>query len=260
MTRNDIPLDLERRRLVQNRRHLLVPHDPGFGGATAVFLTPGAAASSRPCPGNSCHGSTTTTTTAGTTTSATTTTTTGTTTPPTTTTSGTSSPSYTIPSSIPGDCSVDVTQQILSWIASVPDNAVLNFGQSACYAIEGTLEFRGRTSLDFEGHGSTFRSFTAPADQRAIWRAIGLANNTFHNMTIRGSYANGGTFNSSLQHAHAIDLRGTSATVANLSLSDVAGDCVYFGLGYNVQPAMHRVSALHPRRSRDTQGLLRYHI
>jgi hypothetical protein len=33
MTRNDIPLNLERRRLVQNRRHLLVPHNALLGGS-----------------------------------------------------------------------------------------------------------------------------------------------------------------------------------------------------------------------------------
>ena len=51
-------------------------------------------------------------------------------------------------------------------------------------------------------------------------------------MTIDGSYANGGTHDPSLQHAHAIDLRGTGAVIANVTMSDLAGDCVYFGLGY----------------------------
>jgi hypothetical protein len=54
----------------------------------------------------------------------------------------------------------------------------------------------------------------------------------FHNMTIVGSYANGGTHDASLEHAHAIDLRGTGADIGNVAMSDVAGDCVYFGLGY----------------------------
>jgi hypothetical protein len=50
-------------------------------------------------------------------------------------------------------------------------------------------------------------------------------------MTLVGSYANGGTLTDSLQHAHAIDLRGTDVVVENVSMSDLAGDCVYFGLG-----------------------------
>jgi hypothetical protein len=140
---------------------------------------------------------------------------------------------YQIPASIAADCSVDVTQPILSWIASVPNNSTLSFASSGCYRIEGTLELRNRSGLDFEGNGALFRSFNAPADQRAIWRVIDSSGFVFNNMRIVGSYANGGTFTAALQHAHAIDLRGTSAEVANVVMSDVAGDCVYFGLGYS---------------------------
>jgi hypothetical protein len=50
-------------------------------------------------------------------------------------------------------------------------------------------------------------------------------------MTITGSYANGGSFDSSIEHAHGIDLRGTAAEIANVAIDDVGGDCVYFGLG-----------------------------
>jgi Bacterial Ig domain len=139
---------------------------------------------------------------------------------------------YQVPSSIPGDCSVDVTQPLLSWIASVPDNSTLSFGAGRCYRIEGTLEIRDRSGLDFEGNGATFRSLNPPDDQRAIWRVIDSTGFAFRNMTIEGSYGHGGTFNASLQHAHAIDLRGTGAEVAGVTMRNVAGDCVYFGLGY----------------------------
>ena len=54
---------------------------------------------------------------------------------------------YQAPSSIAHDCSVDVTQPLLSWIASVPDNSTLSFASAGCYRIEGTLEIRGRDEL-----------------------------------------------------------------------------------------------------------------
>jgi hypothetical protein len=142
-----------------------------------------------------------------------------------------SAATYRIPPSISGSCSVDVTSALLSWISSVPDHATLSFGRRACYRIEGTLEVRSRRGLDFEGRGSTFRSFDRPSDQRAIWRAWQSSGLVFRDMTIRGSYRNGGTFTSALQHAHGIDLRGTSADIASVRVEDVAGDCVYFGLG-----------------------------
>jgi hypothetical protein len=138
-----------------------------------------------------------------------------------------------VPVAISSDCAIDVTSSILSWVASVPDGSTLSFGLGRCYRIEGVLEFRNRRGLTFEGNGSTFRSLNPPHDQRAIWRVIDSDAMTFRNMTIDGSYGSGGTFNAALQHAHAIDLRGTGAEVANVVMTDVAGDCVYFGLGYS---------------------------
>lgn len=140
--------------------------------------------------------------------------------------------SYEVPPTVAGDCSVDVTNALLSWIGTVPNNSTLVFEPGACYRIEGTLEFRNRSGLTFEGNGATFQSFDAPDDQRALWRAVDSASIAFRNMTIKGSYANGGLHDPNTQHAHGIDLRGTGAEVANVMVSDVAGDCVYFGLGY----------------------------
>ena len=51
---------------------------------------------------------------------------------------------YTVPASVPTGCSTDATSQILSWIASVPNNSTLRFGASACYRIEGTIELHNR--------------------------------------------------------------------------------------------------------------------
>jgi hypothetical protein len=153
--------------------------------------------------------------------------------PTATATTAVSSNTVPVPVAISSDCAIDVTSSIRSWVASVPDGSTLSFGPGRCYRIEGVLEFRNRKGLTFEGNGSTFRSLNPPQDQRAIWRVIDSDAMTFRNMTIDGSYGSGGTFNAALQHAHAIDLRGTGAEVANVVMTDVAGDCVYFGLGYS---------------------------
>ena len=139
-----------------------------------------------------------------------------------------------IPASIASDCSVDVTSAITSWIARVPNHSILAFSPRGCYRIEGTLELRNRSGLYLAGNGATFRSFDAPTDQRAIWRVIDSSGFVFDNMKIIGSYADGGVFNPVLQHAHAIDLRGTSAQVVHVTMRNLAGDCVYFGLGYRL--------------------------
>jgi hypothetical protein len=138
---------------------------------------------------------------------------------------------YQVPTSIAGDCSIDVTSALQSWIGSVPNGSALSFGTNACYRIEGTLQVSNRTGLDFEGNGSTFESFNAPTDARPVWQAWQSSALIFRSMNVVGSYARGGTFTSSLQHSHGFDLRGTGAEIANVSIKNVAGDCVYFGLG-----------------------------
>ncbi len=50
-------------------------------------------------------------------------------------------------------------------------------------------------------------------------------------MAIDGDYANGGTFNSGLQGASGISLQGTSADIGGVTITNVGGDCVYFGQG-----------------------------
>jgi hypothetical protein len=154
---------------------------------------------------------------------------------------------YGVPASVAADCSVDVTRALLSWFSSVPNGSVLSFGRGACYRIEGTLELRGRRGLTFEGNGATFRSLTAPDDQRALWRVVDSSRIAFHNLSIVGSYATGGKFDANLQHAHGIDLRGTAAEIAGVSISDVAGDGVYFGRGWS--SALNRSSgSVHDSR------------
>jgi IPT/TIG domain len=113
----------------------------------------------------------------------------------------------------------------------VPNNSVLAFRRGGCYRIEGTLELRARRGLDFEGNGSSFRSSSPPSDHRALWRIIDSRAVSLHAMTIVGSYRKGGTFTASLQHAHAVDVDGSDVDIDSVRMSDVAGDCVYFGRG-----------------------------
>jgi hypothetical protein len=154
-----------------------------------------------------------------------------------TTTATTTVPyAYAVPGSINDTCATDDTAALLAWIATVPDNSTLLFGAGKCYRVEGTLELTGRTGLVFDGNGSTFESFNPMVsgvyadDQRAMWR-VNNSSVHFENMTIHGAYAYGGVLDESLQHAHGIDLRGTAAEVGpNVTVSDVAGDGVYFGV------------------------------
>jgi hypothetical protein len=137
---------------------------------------------------------------------------------------------FQIPGSIAGDCSVDVTQPILTWIASVPDDSTLNFSEGACYRLSGTLELANRHGLDLEGNGATF-TFTPGGDpHRAAWRLDQGSDYTFRDMTIIGANPAAGVFNPLYQWQHGFDFRGTAtATVDHVAVADVYGDCFYLG-------------------------------
>jgi len=135
---------------------------------------------------------------------------------------------YQAPGSIASDCSTDVTQQVLSWVASVPDNSTLSFASGGCYRIEETLELTDRNGLTFEGNGATFKATTIGDTWRSQWRLIGGSQIVFRNMNVRGANPAGGTFVSALQHQHAFDLNGASyVELDRTRSSDVYGDCVY---------------------------------
>jgi hypothetical protein len=142
---------------------------------------------------------------------------------------------YQTPGSIATDCSADVTQALLYWIASVPNNSILSFGHNACYRIDGTLTLSSRSGLALEGNGATFKRMTAPGDQSAVWRISQSTGLKFENLTVDGDYPTPGTFNANVQHAHGFDLRGAGADIADVTIKNVGGDCVYYGLGSDNQ-------------------------
>src|SRR5436309_5344978 len=125
---------------------------------------------------------------------------------------------YTAPTEIAADCSVDVSAALTSWVATVPDNSVISFPTNGCYRIDGTVELDGRNGLDFEGNGSTFTATTVGDGNRAHWRFVGGSQITVRNMTVVGSDAAGGTssaFDASLQWKHGADMPGVSAATGS---------------------------------------------
>jgi len=138
---------------------------------------------------------------------------------------------YRPPTGIAGNCSRDATRALVGWIASLPHNSVVSFRRGGCYRIEGTLTLTHRRGLEIEGNGATFRSLDPPADHRALWRIVDSTGVSLHHMAIVGSYKEGGTFTASLQHAHAVDIDGSNVDIDGVRMTDIAGDCVYFGRG-----------------------------
>lgn len=137
---------------------------------------------------------------------------------------------YTVPSSIPGDCSRDVAADITNWIASVPNGSTLSFSSGACYRIDGTVYLRSRQGLVFEGNGAQFKAFVEAGNGRHHWYLDQGGNLTLRNMVIVGADPTPGTFETAQEHQHGVYLyRVQGARLENLTIRNVHGDFVYVG-------------------------------
>ena len=96
-----------------------------------------------------------------------------------------------IPAAVAADCSTNVTRQINSWLASVPDGATALFGRQACYRVDGTLLLRDRRDLTVDGNGALFRAVALPPTEPKITRQMllvqGGARLVVRNMRLQGT-------------------------------------------------------------------------
>jgi hypothetical protein len=139
---------------------------------------------------------------------------------------------YQAPSSIPGDnCAVPVEQEIMAWLATVPDGNTVRFPPDRCYGQDGTITLNGRRDLVIDGQGSEFRALTPGDSHRANWRFVEGANLTVQNMAVRGSNLEGG-YQAYFEWQHGYSVEGVQGmTLANVQARETWGDGVYLDRG-----------------------------
>ncbi len=149
---------------------------------------------------------------------------------------------YAIPPSIPGDCSRDVAQQITDWIASVPDNATLVFGQKACYKTERVITVTNKAGLVIDGNGATFKRFEVSPAELQWPRAnqhflfVGARNIAMRNLRIEGTNTapdqrrDFGSYQRAFEFEHGLALQGVQGVVVeDVFIEAVWGDGIYLG-------------------------------
>jgi hypothetical protein len=127
---------------------------------------------------------------------------------------------YSVPSSIPSNCSTDVTVALSRWLNSLPQGRPGNETRvsfaGGCYLVDGQIYLRGFQDFLFDGNGATFRQSTpVPAETTdsdlpdrpaycgysgwqnpryteilkvdIMWLVEGGCDLTFENMTIAGA-------------------------------------------------------------------------
>ena len=78
---------------------------------------------------------------------------------------------YTVPKKIRSDCTLPVENQIMAWLATVPDGSTVQFGPGRCYGQDRTITLTGRSGLVIDGRVE-FRALTPGDSHRANWRLV----------------------------------------------------------------------------------------
>ncbi len=148
---------------------------------------------------------------------------------------------FTVPASIPSDCSRDVTPDLTRWIATIGDGSVLRFTPNGCYRIDATLRIENRNHLTFEGDNATFRAFTdgrelGPSAARARSQFVfaGGSDIAVRDVIVRGANPDAGlddgAYVADLEAQHGFVIGGTVGIVLDhVQVYDVYGDFVYVG-------------------------------
>ena len=132
---------------------------------------------------------------------------------------------YKPPNKIKSDCSVPVDSQINAWLATVPDNATVQFG-GRCYGQAGTITLNNRAGLVIDGQGAEFRALTPGDSHRANWRFVGGHDLTVQNLAVRGSNPTG-AYDTAVEWQHGFSVEGVqSMTLSKVAARETWGDGV----------------------------------
>ena len=139
---------------------------------------------------------------------------------------------YAVPDSVASDCSEDVTAQLASFVASVPDQSTIALGTDGCYRIDSILETTGRYGLTIEGNGATFQAFTEGDRVRRHLSFTRGGDLTIRNLIVRGANPYAGTgdlaYRADREAQHAFAFYGVQgALLEQVQAYDVYGDFVY---------------------------------
>lgn len=151
-------------------------------------------------------------------------------------------PTAPAPPDIASDCSVDVTDALTGWIASVPDGSTLELAPAGCYRIDSTVSVSNRSNLVIDGNGATMRATTEGDQERRHLRLFGGRDLVVRDLTVRGALPNTrigpDDYRTDREFQHGIDLRGVQGvTLDRVRVFDVFGDFVYIGPGADGTPS-----------------------
>lgn len=152
-------------------------------------------------------------------------------------------PVHDVPASIDATGTSDVTDELQSFIEGVPDGSIVRMAPGGRYRVEGTIFLAGRTDIEWDGAGATIEATELVDTNR---RNISLVESSWiyiHDLTIRGVNPEPGVLDRDHQFEHGIWIDGGSdIEIAEVTIENPLGDCVYLGLGDGHLPWAERVT------------------
>lgn len=143
-----------------------------------------------------------------------------------------------VPGSIKADCSRAVEDQIMQFLASVPEGSIARFAKNGCNGQDRTIVLRDRRRLFVDGNGSTFRRITppnpydpvVPNSNAASWLILRGDTVTLENLTIAGNYQptpRGSAANQGQYTDHGMSIwGGSNVTLYEVAISNTDGELI----------------------------------
>lgn len=142
-------------------------------------------------------------------------------------------PLHQVPTTIPADCSADVTRDLNDYITTVPDGSRIVFPANACYWVEGSLTLERRHDLVVDGNGSLFRPRSRVPQEvnRAQWFLSYGQHLVLEDMTLSGVNADA-VLGRDTAYDHNVFIRGShNVTIDRVRGGNTFGDFVAIAQG-----------------------------
>jgi Right handed beta helix region len=137
---------------------------------------------------------------------------------------------YEVPAYIARDCSFDVSEELNTWLDSLPNSATINFPSGGCFLAENAIKIDNKESWVVNGNGASLHR-TIYNDTAANMRHLHLSNVSnfsVNNLTIVGQKEPSGGYAVAVEGQHGVGIYGgQNITIDNLNISHVHGDFVY---------------------------------
>ena len=126
----------------------------------------------------------------------------------------------------------DVTDELQRFIDNSPNGSVICFASDGKYKVNGTLKVRDRGNLTLDGNGATIVQ-TSRGTARILLIDGSSHDVKVRHLTIKGANPSPGTWNSTYEHNHGIEVGGAvDLDLGDVRIVNVGGDGLYLSAGH----------------------------